>query len=74
MKSVSTEILKTIYWTGNEGVSDAEIYKNVPSNCSKSSSSSHDNPPILQSIYPILDKININISNLNDRPLDVMLL
>ena len=34
----------------------------------KSSSTSPDNPPILQSIYPNLDSHNINTCNLKDKP------
>ena len=69
INSVSAEILETIHLSKNERVSNPEICKNSPSNCSKSSST-----PILQSIYPILDKLNINTSNLDDKPLDVVFL
>ena len=60
------------------------ICKNTSSNCSKSISTStftstntsisHDNPPILPSLYPILDQLNINTSNLDDKYLDVIYL
>ena len=70
LNSVSTKKLEIIHWSENERISDPVICKKSPSNSSKSSSTSHDNPPILQSIHPILDKLNINISNLNDKPLD----
>ena len=74
LNSISTEILETIHQSENERVSDPEIWENSPSNCSKSSSTSYDNSPILQSIYPILDKVNINTSNLDYKPLDVIFL
>ena len=35
---------------------------------------SYDNPPILQSVYHILDSLNINTGNLKDEPFDVILL
>ena len=35
---------------------------------------SHDNPPILKSIYPILDSLNINTSNLKHKQVGVILL
>ena len=38
---------------------------------SKASSILSNNPPILQSKYPILDSHNINTSNLKDKPLDI---
>ena len=52
---MSTEILETIHWSENECASYPEICKNSPFNCSKSTSTSHDNSPIIQSIYQILD-------------------
>ena len=72
LNSISTEVLGTMHWFENERISDPVICKNSPSNCSKSSSTSHDNPPILQFIYPILDKLNINTSNLDAKILDVI--
>ena len=36
---------------------------------SKSSPTPPDNPPVLQSKYPILDSHNINTFTLNDNPL-----
>ena len=74
INSVSTENLETIHFSKNERVFDPEICKNSPSNRSKSASTSHDNLPILQSKYPILDKLNINTSNLDDKPLNVAFL
>ena len=62
-----------IYWSEDERVYDPVICKKSSSNCSKSSSTSHDNPPILQSIYLILDSLNINTSNLKDKPLHMIL-
>ena len=62
LNSMSTEILETIHWSENECASYPEICKNSPFNCSKSTSTSHDNSPIIQSIYQILDKLNINNS------------
>ena len=66
--------LEAINQSINESVSIQEIIKNSPSNFSKFTSASYDNPPILQSMYPILDKLNINIntSKLDDKPLDVI--
>ena len=56
--------------------------KYIPSHFSKSTSTStssststfHDNPLILQPLYPILDKLNINTSKLDDKFLDVIYL
>ena len=66
--------LEAINQSINESVSIQEIIKKSPSNFSKFTSASYDNPPIFQSIYPILDKLNINIttSKLDDKPLDVI--
>ena len=72
LNSITTEVLETIYWSENERISDPVMCKHSSSNCSKSASTSHDNPPILQSIYPILDKLNINTSNLDAKILDVI--
>ena len=74
LNSISEDILETIYWSVNESVSVPVILKNAPSNSSKSTSTSisYDNPPILQSMYPILDTLNINTSKLDDKPLDVI--
>ena len=82
LKSISTNILETIYWSEDESVHDPVISKKLSSNYSKSSSTSPDNPPILQSIYTILDShninininININTSDLESKPLDIKLL
>ena len=46
LNSISTDILETIYWSEDESVSDPVICNNLSSNCSKSSYTSHDNPPI----------------------------
>ena len=62
--SISTNILETMYWSEDESVYHPVICKKISSNCSKSSSTSHDNPPSLQSIYLILDLLNIDTSNL----------
>ena len=45
---------------------------NSSSNYSKYSSTPPDNPPIIQSKYPILDSHNINTTNLKDKPLDII--
>ena len=74
VKSISIDILETIYWSEDESVSDPVICKNSSSNCSKFSYMSHDNPPILKSIYPILDSLNINTSNLKHKQVGVILL
>ena len=74
LNSISTDILEKIYLSENESMSDPIICNNSLSNYSKSLSISHDNPPILQSIYPILDWLKINISNLDDKPFDVIFL
>ena len=52
LNSISTYIIETIYWSEDESVYDPVNCKKSSSNCSKSSSTSHDNPSILQSIYP----------------------
>ena len=41
---------------------------------SSSTSTLHDNPSNLQSLYPILDELKINTSDLDDKPLDVIYL
>ena len=46
---------------------------NSLSNCSKSSSTPPNNPPILQSKYPILHS-HINTSDIKDMPLDIIYL
>ena len=82
LNSMSTDILDIISWSENERVSVPNICKNTSSNCSKSTptststsssiftSTSHKNPPILPSLYPIIEKLNINTSTLDDKPLD----
>ena len=74
INSISTDILETIYWSEDESVSDPIICQKLSSNCSKSSSTSPDNPPILQSINPILNSLNINNFNLKHKPFDVIIL
>ena len=75
-KSISTDALETIYWLINKSVSVPAICEKILSNYSKaiSTSISHDNPPILTSLYPILDKLNINTSDLENKNLDVIYL
>ena len=63
-----------MYWYETESVYDPIICNNSSSNCSKSSSTSHGNPLILQSIHPILDSLNIYTSNLNDKSFDAIFL
>ena len=76
LDSISADILKTINWSENERVSVPVICKNAPTNSSKSTSTStsHDNPSIIQTLYPILDSLNINTSNLKDKSSGVILL
>ena len=69
LNAISVDILERINWSVNESVSVPAISKNIPPKCSKSTSILYDNPPILQLMYPILDKLNINTSDLDDNPL-----
>ena len=69
--SISANILETINWSINVSVSVPAILKNPTSNSSKCTSTSYDNQPILQSMYPILDELNIKTSKLDDKPLDI---
>ena len=73
---ISTDVIESINWSENERVSIPGSCKYIPSHFSKSTSTStstlHENPPILQSLYPIVDKLNINTSKLDDKPLDVI--
>ena len=71
LNSISVDVLETISWYVNESVCVPPILKNASSNSSKSTFTSYDNPPILQSMYPILDELNINTSKLDDTPLDI---
>ena len=64
LNSISADILDTIIWSVNKSLSVSAILKIAFSNSSKCTSTSYDNPPILQSMYPILDKLNINTSNI----------
>ena len=74
LNSISVNILERINWSVNESVYVQAISKNTPPKCSKSISISYDNPPILQFMYHILDKLNINTSDLNDNPLGFIFL
>ena len=59
-------------------MSGPTICKKFPSNCSKSTSTStstsHDHSYILQTLYPILESININTSDLDNKSVDVIYL
>ena len=70
LNSISADILETINWSVNESVSIPVILKNAPSISSKFTSTSY--PPIRQSMYPILDKLNITTSKLDDKALGVI--
>ena len=72
LNSISADILETINWSINVSVSVPAILKNTPSNSSKSTSTSYDNPPILQYMYPILDKLNNYDYKLDNKPLVVI--
>ena len=78
LNSISTDVIESINRSENERVSIPVSCKYIPSNFSTSTSIStstftlHDNPPILQSLYPILDKLHINTSKLDDKHLDVI--
>ena len=82
LNSISTEVLDTIDWTENECFSVPAICKNVPFNSTNPTSSSrttstsisHDNPLIVPSLYPTLDKLNINTSGLDSNLVDVVYL
>ena len=60
LNSIPTDVIESINWSENERVSISAICKYIPSNFSKSTSTSssistlHNNPRILQSLYPIL--------------------
>ena len=76
LNSISTDVIESINWSENERMSIPDSCKYIPSHFSKSTSTStlHDNPPTLQFLYPILDQLNINTSELNDKPLDIIYL
>ena len=84
LNSITTDVIETITWSKTERVSIPVIYKSTPSIISKSISTStsssastftsHDNPPILKSLYPILNSLNINTSDLENKHLDVIYL
>ena len=61
LKSISADILETINLSVNKRVYVPTICKNAPY---FSKSTSRDNPPILQTLYPILDSLDINTSTL----------
>ena len=76
LNSISTDIMETINWSKNERVSVPAICNYIPSNSSKSTSTSTSpaNLPILQSLYPILNSLNINTFDLENKQLDVIYL
>ena len=78
LNSISTDVIESINWFENERVSIPISCKYIPSNFSKSTSTStstlHDNPTILQSLYYILDQLNIKTSKLDDKSLNVIYL
>ena len=55
VNSIYRDILETIHWYEADSVSDSIDCNKPALNYSKS----HDNPPILQSIYPILDSLKL---------------
>ena len=74
LNPISIDILEMIYWYEDESIYDPVICNNSSSNCSKSSLILHDHPPILQSLYPILDLLNINPSNFYNKHFGVIFL
>ena len=70
LNSIPIDILEIEHWSINERVSDQAICTNDPY-CSKSTSTSHDNPLMLQTLYPILDSLDINTSNLEVQYLNI---
>ena len=74
LKSISIDILETIYYSEDESVHDSDICNNSSSNCSKSSFAPPDSQPILQFKCPILNSHNINNSTLKNMPLDLIYL
>ena len=73
LDSISTDIIEIINWSENERVCVPAICKNAPTSSSKSTSTSHDNSTILQTLYPILDSLNTDASNLENKHLDVII-
>ena len=69
LNSISSDVIESINWSENKRVSIPAICKYIPSNSSTSTSTStlHDNPPILQSLYPISMSLNINTSDLENK-------
>ena len=78
VNSISTDVIESINWSENEGVSIPVSCKYIPSNFSKSTSTStstsYDNPPILPSLFPILDQLEIITFKLDNKPLNVIFL
>ena len=82
LNSITKDTIETINWTENERVSIPVIYKSTPSIISKSistsiysyTSTSHDNPPTLKSLYSILNSLNVNTSDVENKQIDVIYL
>ena len=72
LNSISIDIFEMIHWSEEENVYVPVICNNSSLNCLKSTSISHDNPPLLQTLYPILDSLDINTSNLEYKHLNVI--
>ena len=78
LSSISIHVIETIHWSENKCISVPAIYKSTPSiiseyiSTSTSTSTSHDNPPILQTLYPILESLNIDTSDLENKPMIVI--
>ena len=50
------------------------VHFNFTKSTSTSTSTSYYNPPILPSLYSVLDKLNINTSDLDNKEFDVIYL
>ena len=82
LNSISTDIVETINWSENEHESVPAIYKSTPPIISKSistsissyTSTSHDNPHTLKSLYSILNSLNVNTSDVENKQIDVIYL
>ena len=77
LNSISLDISEAICCYKYDSVNVSDIKRcTIPDfsslNGSKSSTSSIGNTPIILSKYPILDNHNIDTSNLEERPLDVI--
>ena len=75
LNSISTYISDAIYWFEDESINDLEKERRRMNDkllliSSKASFIPPDNPPVLQSKYPILDSHNINTSTVKNKPLD----